>query len=175
MLSLKVRAYSDRKTGCGIRMRGQTAHALSFFEFSEAGCRRAQQMSTGAQQRSRQGDHAKTGDFASTEWVLHTEISADRASAVDTDFHENFSKSGGGNFGANYLPALSGISKPGRADGELLSGSRVGSRRARSLVIERGRNVADADDADQAVIVDDRQMADVVLVHQVTNVFQRIG
>ena len=82
---------------------------------------------------------------------------------------------GSRNFGANHWLALSGISKPGRADGELLSGSRDGSCRGRSLVSERGRNVADADDADQAVIVDDRQMADVVLVHQMTNVFQRIG
>jgi hypothetical protein len=46
---------------------------------------------------------------------LHTEISADRAGTVDTDFHENLSKSGGGNFGADHPLALSVISKPGRS------------------------------------------------------------
>jgi hypothetical protein len=33
----------------------------------------------------------------------------------------------------------------------------------------------DADDADQVVVVDDRQMADVVPVHEMMNVFERIG
>src|ERR1700686_5188521 len=87
---------------------------------------------------------------------------------------KNPSWSGGGNFGADHLLALS-ISKPGRTGGGHLSGSRDRSPPGLCLVIERGRNVADADDADQAVIVDDRQMADEVLVHQMTNVFERIG
>src|SRR5450631_1748853 len=56
-----------------------------------------------------------------------------------------------------------------RRDRKILSGGGVGSRRAGRLVIERGRNVADADDPDQAVVVDHRQMADVVLVHEMTD------
>src|SRR3981189_2894075 len=70
MLSFKNRAYSDRKTGVTFAeyARADKPRTLCFFKFSEAGCRCAQQMSTG-QQRSTQGDHAKTGDFASTERV----------------------------------------------------------------------------------------------------------
>ena len=56
-----------------------------------------------------------------------------------------------------------------------LSGRGSRSRRAGCLVIERSRDVADADDANQTVIVDHRQMADVVLVHEMTNMFERIG
>jgi hypothetical protein len=37
------------------------------------------------------------------------------------------------------------------------------------------RDIPDADDANQAVVVDHRQMADVVLVHEMTNMFERIG
>jgi hypothetical protein len=43
----------------------------------------------------------------------------------------------------------------------------LGRNRSRdhSFISECGRNFADTDDADQVVIVDDRQMADKVLVH----------
>src|SRR4030081_3771980 len=60
-------------------------------------------------------------------------------------------------------------------DGKLLSGSRDGSGPGGGLVIERGKDVANADDADQAVVVDHGQMADVVLVHEMASVFERIG
>jgi hypothetical protein len=60
------------------------------------------------------------------------------------------------------------------AEGAGSSGCGDRSRRRR-LVIERRRDVADADDADQAVVFEHRQMADVVLVHQMTNMFERIG
>src|SRR4030081_3644658 len=59
-------------------------------------------------------------------------------------------------------------------DGKLLSGSRDGSGGG-GLVVERAEDVANADDADQAVVVDHGQMADVVLVHEMTRVFERIG
>src|ERR1700732_763707 len=61
------------------------------------------------------------------------------------------------------------------AAAEGLSGRGRGMCRRVGFIVERGRDVANADDADQAVFVDNRQMADVVLVHQVTNVFERIG
>ena len=48
-------------------------------------------------------------------------------------------------------------------------------RFGRRLLVKRGRDVADADDADQAVIVDHGQMADVMLVHQVTRMLERVG
>src|SRR5450759_1416806 len=60
-------------------------------------------------------------------------------------------------------------------DGAVLSGSRGGWRRGARLVVERGRDIADADDADHAVIVEHRHVPDVVLVHEMTNVFERIG
>ena len=41
--------------------------------------------------------------------------------------------------------------------------------------VERRRNIADADDADQAVIVDHRQVADVMPVHEMTNMLERVG
>src|ERR1700722_2139974 len=52
---------------------------------------------------------------------------------------------------------------------------RNGSGRFRGFVVERGRDVADADHADQAVIVDHRQVANVVLAHEMTDVFERVG
>ena len=42
-------------------------------------------------------------------------------------------------------------------------------------VIERAGDVAHADDADQAVIVDHGQMPDVVLVHQMAHMLERVG
>src|ERR1700743_1862001 len=51
---------------------------------------------------------------------------------------------------------------------------KVSGRNGRRLV-EHGGDVADADDADQAVIVDHRQMPDVVLVHEVASVLQRVA
>jgi hypothetical protein len=44
---------------------------------------------------------------------LDPEISTDRAGAVDADFHENLSWSGGGNFGTDHPLALSAISSQG--------------------------------------------------------------
>src|SRR5450432_1349813 len=83
---------------------------------------------------------------------------------------------GDGNFGAARLPASSKVAKPGRSQPrKIISGGRVRSRRGGRLVIERGRDVADADDADQAVVVDHRQMANVVLVHQMANMLERIN
>src|SRR5216683_1891360 len=62
------------------------------------------------------------------------------------------------------------------ADGEGAGWSGCGDRSPRRRrVIERSRDVADADDADQAVVLEHRQMADVVLVHEMTNMFERIG
>lgn len=55
-----------------------------------------------------------------------------------------------------------------------LSRSKHGLR-GHGLVIERGGDIADADDADQAVIVDHGQVADVVPVHEMTRVLERIG
>jgi len=49
-----------------------------------------------------------------------------------------------------------------------------GSRGGNGLVVECAGNVAHADDADQAVIVDHGQMADMVSVHQVPHMFERI-
>ena len=176
MLSFKNRAYSDRKTGVTFAeyARADKPRTLCFFKFSEAGCRRAQQMSTGHNRGQGKAIIQKRVILPRPNGC-RCAFAARATAASSRSRRWNFSKSGGGNFGADHSPALSGISKPGRADGELLSGSRDGSRRGCSFVIERGRNVADANDADQAVIVDDRQMADMVLVHQVTNVFQRIG
>src|SRR5204863_8656231 len=56
---------------------------------------------------------------------------------------------------------------------ELSGRKRLGLTAA--LLVEGGRDVADADDANQTVIVDHRQMADVVSVHQVTSMFESIG
>src|SRR3954470_679536 len=55
------------------------------------------------------------------------------------------------------------------------SGGAGGRFRGRRLVVERARDVAHADDADQAVIVDHGQMADVLGVHDVTDLLERIG
>jgi hypothetical protein len=51
----------------------------------------------------------------------------------------------------------------------------AGSGRNGRRRVERGSDIADADDADQAVIVDHRQMPDVVLVHEMTDMFERIA
>ena len=50
-----------------------------------------------------------------------------------------------------------------------------GPRLGAGFVVERGRDVADADDADQAVVIDHRQVPNMVFVHQMTGVFKRIG
>jgi hypothetical protein len=60
------------------------------------------------------------------------------------------------------------------ADGAL-SGSGGGSCRGRSLFVERGADIAHADDAGEVVIVDHRQMADVVPLHEMTHVLERVG
>jgi hypothetical protein len=70
--------------------------------------------------------------------------------------------------------ALRTISKPERSrlrDRSGGNGVSCGDRR----VVERGRDVADADHANQAVVLDHGQMADVMLFHQMTNMFQCIG
>ena len=54
-------------------------------------------------------------------------------------------------------------------------GKRGGGSGRNGRLVERGRDIADADDADQAVIVDHGQMPDVVLVHEVTDMFERIA
>src|ERR1700730_9022759 len=50
-----------------------------------------------------------------------------------------------------------------------------GKRRGRGLVIECGTDVANADDTDQAVVLDHWQVTDMVPVHQMANMFERIG
>ncbi len=57
---------------------------------------------------------------------------------------------------------------------ERSSGVNGGFRQA-GLFVERGRDIADADDADQAVMIDYRQVADVVLVHDMTHMFEGVG
>ena len=59
-------------------------------------------------------------------------------------------------------------------DGALL-GSGGGSCRGRSLFVERSADIAHADDAGEVVIVDHRQMADVVPLHEMTHVLERVG
>ena len=73
------------------------------------------------------------------------------------------------------LSATRGRRVAPEVDGSSLIRPRTARLRGRGLVVERGRDVADADDADQAVIVDHRQMADVILVHEMTHMFERIG
>src|SRR5829696_4782117 len=51
---------------------------------------------------------------------------------------------------------------------------RGGQLEGRCFVVERVEDVANADDADQAVIVDDRHVADVMLAHEVTDMLERI-
>ena len=106
---------------------------------------------------------------------LHTEISADRAGAVDTDLHEILRMrvaeiSAQTTRGFERKLKATAIA----ADAEGAGSSGCGDR-SRRLVVERRRDVADADDADQAEVLEHRQMADVVLVHEMTNMFERIG
>src|SRR4030088_2591371 len=108
---------------------------------------------------------------------LYPEISADRAGAVDADLHGNLRESRmAKNFRRSSPVGFEGISKPRRVNPMgALSGGGDGSRRGGWLVLRRGEDIADTDDADQAVIVDHRQMANVVLIHQVTNMFEGVG
>ena len=106
---------------------------------------------------------------------LHTEISADRAGAVDTDLHEILRMrvaeiSAQTTRGFERKLKATAIA----ADAEGAGSSGCGDR-SRRLVVERSRDVADADDADQAIVLEHRQMADVVLVHEMANMFERIG
>src|ERR1700722_19406315 len=85
------------------------------------------------------------------------------------------SHAGDGNVSRPHALALSGAqSQRDALERRGWSGGN-GSFRGGCLVIESGRDVADTDDTDQAVIVDNGQMPDVVLVHEVTNMLQRIG
>lgn len=110
---------------------------------------------------------------------LDAKIAANGAGAIDADLHEmspRLRALTNGNKDLHHGPqsVRVGIGPVDEWTRAYASGD-SGMRLRCVLMVECPADIADADHADQRVIVDDRDVANVMLVHQVPDVFERIS